>query len=140
MRITKKYAGASCLGKRVYHLYDRPPATTTDVGVAKAELAQLEQRFRIRVEHGQTGMPLPPRADFLLGASNMFGPNQMPALLQSLAAAQASAPAPGAFPLAPPLGVPAVGAPAALPGAAALPFLAPNLLIPGAFPGLPMLP
>lgn len=63
MRITKKFAGASCLGKRVYHLCDRTQATVTDVEMAKAELSRLEHRFRLRVEHGQNGIPLPPRAD-----------------------------------------------------------------------------
>ena len=32
-----------------------------EIEMAKAELAQLEHRFRLRVEHGQTGIPLPPR-------------------------------------------------------------------------------
>lgn len=138
MRITKKYAGASCLGKRVYHLCDRAPATVTDVEVAKAELASLEQRFRLRVEHGQTGLPLPPRTDFLPGATNVFGAaGQVPAaLLQTLAAANTAAAAPGAFPLAVSL---AAGAPVGAPAAAwpgALPFLAQNALIPGAAPGV----
>jgi len=65
MRITKKFAGASCLGKRVYHLCDRTQATVTDVEMAKGELARLEHRFRLRVEHGQTGVPLPPRTEVL---------------------------------------------------------------------------
>lgn len=54
MRITKKFAGASCLGKRVYRLCDRTQATGNDIEMAKAELARLEQRFRARVEQGRT--------------------------------------------------------------------------------------
>ena len=60
MRITKKYAGASCLGKRVYHLHERSNMTTMDVEAAKVELTQLEHRFRMRVEHGQAVSSLPP--------------------------------------------------------------------------------
>jgi len=56
MRITKKFAGASCLGKRVYHLCGRSQATVADIEMAKAELAHLEHRFRCRVEHGRGGM------------------------------------------------------------------------------------
>jgi len=61
MRITKKFAGASCLGKRIYHLCERSQITINDIEIARVELAQLEQRFRLRVEHGQSGIPLPPR-------------------------------------------------------------------------------
>jgi len=61
MRITKKFAGASCLGKRIYHLCERSQITMNDIDIARIELAQLEQRFRLRVEHGQSGLPLPPR-------------------------------------------------------------------------------
>jgi len=63
MRITKKFAGASCLGKYMGGLMgasgsaanQRPPMTSVDVDSAKAELLQLEHRFRMRVEHGQSG-------------------------------------------------------------------------------------
>eukprot|EP00592_Proboscia_alata_P027099 CAMPEP_0194428892 /NCGR_PEP_ID=MMETSP0176-20130528/43560_1 /TAXON_ID=216777 /ORGANISM="Proboscia alata, Strain PI-D3" /LENGTH=1181 /DNA_ID=CAMNT_0039241565 /DNA_START=243 /DNA_END=3788 /DNA_ORIENTATION=- len=60
MRITKKFAGASCLGKRVYHLCERTQATLGDIEAAKAELARLEHRFRFRVEHGQSASVLSP--------------------------------------------------------------------------------
>ncbi|KAI2502475.1 hypothetical protein MHU86_11981 [Fragilaria crotonensis] len=60
MRITKKFAGASCLGKRVFHLCDQTKATVGDIEMAKVELAQLEHRFRLRIHHGQSGVPLPP--------------------------------------------------------------------------------
>lgn len=63
MRITKKFAGASCLGKRIYHLCERSQITINDIEIARIELAQLEQRFRLRVEHGQSGLPLPPRVN-----------------------------------------------------------------------------
>jgi hypothetical protein len=62
MRITKKYAGASCLGKRAYPFCDRTQATFGDIELAKTELAQLEHRFRLRVEHGQCGAPIPSSA------------------------------------------------------------------------------
>ena len=141
MRITKKYAGASCLGKRIYHLCDRTPATVTDVEVAKAELAQLEQRFQLRVELGQTGLPFPPRTEFLSGSSNVFAaaPGQLSALLQSLGSLNAAAPA--AFPLAQSLQAPAqapLGTPAAWPGVS-LQFLAPNNIIQPAGQGFAVL-
>ena len=53
MRITKKYAGASCLGRRVYHFRDRVHPTIAEIQVAKAELDHLEQRFHLRIEGGQ---------------------------------------------------------------------------------------
>ena len=58
MRITKKFAGASCLGRRVFHLRNRPQPSYEEIQMAKAELDGLEQRFRLRVEHGYGGMPL----------------------------------------------------------------------------------
>lgn len=54
MRITKKYAGASCLGRRVYHFRDRVHPTIAEIQVAKAELDHLEQRFRSRIEGGHS--------------------------------------------------------------------------------------
>ena len=59
MRITKKYAGASCLGRRVQQFRDRPPPTIAEIQLAKAELDHLEQRFRMRVEEGYSAIPLP---------------------------------------------------------------------------------
>lgn len=137
MRITKKYAGAACLGKRVYHFVDRPPATVDQVEMAKADLAQLEQRFRLRVEHGQTGIPIPPRNDLLPDPNNssMFAPAQMNNFFQNL-----SATAPGAFASAPSAATVAqtpVRAPAAFPGAL-LPFFNPNALVAGVVPGMPI--
>lgn len=51
MRITKKYAGASCLGKRVYHLAERGENSGSEFEKAKLELAHKEKVFRARVEN-----------------------------------------------------------------------------------------
>ncbi|CAJ1946845.1 unnamed protein product [Cylindrotheca closterium] len=58
MRITKKFTGACGLTRRVYHLHDRRNASPAEVERAKAELNHLEQRFRMRVEQEQSGLPL----------------------------------------------------------------------------------
>jgi hypothetical protein len=68
MRITKKFTGACCLGRRAYHLRDRPRASSAEVEMANLELLHLEQRFRLRVEHEQTGLPLPPQHYQLLAS------------------------------------------------------------------------
>jgi hypothetical protein len=65
MRITKKYTGACCLGRRAFHLRDRPRASPAEVEFARLDLHHLEQRFRLRVEHEQSGLPLPPRQEIL---------------------------------------------------------------------------
>jgi len=57
MRITKKFSGASCLGKRVYNLCDRSQVSPHDQELARAELRALEQRFHMRIEHGNS-LPL----------------------------------------------------------------------------------
>lgn len=80
MRITKKYAGAILSGKRGVHLCNRSPATIADTAIAKAELDQLEYRFRTRLERGQSGVPLPPRTEVLPGASSMLGHQLLPGL------------------------------------------------------------
>ena len=59
MRITKKYAGASCLGRRAYHFRNRPQPSVAEIQLAKVELDLLEKRFRLRVEEGRPGIPLP---------------------------------------------------------------------------------
>lgn len=66
MRITKKFTGACCLGRRVYHLRDRPRATPAELEIAKAERDHLERRFRLRIEHEQSGLPLSRRREMLL--------------------------------------------------------------------------
>eukprot|EP01039_Chlorochromonas_danica_P009505 gene9505-10507_t len=49
MRITKKYTGASCLGKRVYH-FDYLNANHEAAEKARAELEMLETNFRVKLE------------------------------------------------------------------------------------------
>ena len=49
MRITKKYTGASCLGKRVYHSANTK-APREVVESVKIELAYLEEKFRDKLE------------------------------------------------------------------------------------------
>ncbi len=66
MRITKKFTGACCLGRRVYHLRDRPRATPAELEMARIERDHLEQRFRMRIEHEQSGLPLSRRLDMLV--------------------------------------------------------------------------
>ena len=108
MRITKKFAGASCLGKRVYHLCDRSQATVTDIEMAKAELIQLEHRFRLRVEHGQSGAPLPPQvipslpsaAPPIYAATGHAAPAAVAASWLQSIASQMSAQATGTMPFA----------------------------------------
>eukprot|EP00590_Aulacoseira_subarctica_P003376 CAMPEP_0172430174 /NCGR_PEP_ID=MMETSP1064-20121228/53435_1 /TAXON_ID=202472 /ORGANISM="Aulacoseira subarctica , Strain CCAP 1002/5" /LENGTH=766 /DNA_ID=CAMNT_0013176069 /DNA_START=179 /DNA_END=2476 /DNA_ORIENTATION=- len=58
MRITKKIAGASCLAKRVSHFGDRAQASPREVSMAKAELDQLESRFKLRQKLGNCSLPL----------------------------------------------------------------------------------
>jgi len=62
MRVTKKYAGASCLGRRVYHFRDRMHPTISEIQLAKQELDHLEHRFRMRIERGHASPPPQPRA------------------------------------------------------------------------------
>eukprot|EP00542_Grammatophora_oceanica_P022125 CAMPEP_0194033994 /NCGR_PEP_ID=MMETSP0009_2-20130614/6434_1 /TAXON_ID=210454 /ORGANISM="Grammatophora oceanica, Strain CCMP 410" /LENGTH=835 /DNA_ID=CAMNT_0038674729 /DNA_START=27 /DNA_END=2534 /DNA_ORIENTATION=+ len=125
MRITKKFAGASCLGKRVYHLCDRSPGTAADIEMAKAELARLEQRFRLRVEHGQRGVPMPPRIDVLAPMpQSMFAPAAPGASwlqrFASVAAAMSNQAATPTAPTAPAAAAPTIAiAPVAAPGAPA---------------------
>jgi len=75
MRVTKKYAGASCLGRRVYHFRDRVHPTIAEIQFAKQELDHLEQRFRMRIERGHASPPAMP-------------PSVLPASLSSTAGVQ----------------------------------------------------
>ena len=59
MRITKKYAGAACLGKRIHNLCENPQFTPQEIETAKGEIKMLEERFRMRLELGD-GAVLPP--------------------------------------------------------------------------------
>ena len=69
MRITKKYAGASCLGRRVHQFRDRPTPSIAEIQLAKAELDHLEQRFRMRVEEGYSSLPMPSTSDSMFALS-----------------------------------------------------------------------
>lgn len=53
MRITKKFTGTNCLGKRVYHSCERTTATYEVAKQAMGELAELEERFRARLERNK---------------------------------------------------------------------------------------
>jgi hypothetical protein len=50
MRITKKYTGASCLGKRAFHGPLSEKISKDAVSKAEAELAELEAKFKNRLE------------------------------------------------------------------------------------------
>jgi len=50
MRITKKFTGESCIGKRVFHPAVRSTANATAIDKAQAELNALERRWRRRLE------------------------------------------------------------------------------------------
>ena len=96
MRITKKFAGASCLGRRVFHLRNRPQPSYEEIQMARAELDQLEQRFRLRVEHGYGGMPLTNRPEMMLKFSNpvLGAPSSSVGLMSQSSASVQSAPSP----------------------------------------------
>mmetsp|Transcript_35477 Transcript_35477/g.46825 ORF Transcript_35477/g.46825 Transcript_35477/m.46825 type:complete len:619 (+) Transcript_35477:166-2022(+) len=49
MRITKKFTGSSCLGKRVYHSSEATPASATEVEAARIILTDLESKFWSRL-------------------------------------------------------------------------------------------
>lgn len=53
MRITKKFTGTNCLGKRVYHTCERTTATYEVAKQALEEVAELEERFRARLERNK---------------------------------------------------------------------------------------
>lgn len=59
MRITKKFAGASCLSKKIHTLCERPQFTPQEIEAARVEIERLEERFKLRLEHGP-GVVLPP--------------------------------------------------------------------------------
>lgn len=50
MRITKKYTGASCLGKKVYHADNFRGFNRAEIDNATFELRILEQRFRSKLD------------------------------------------------------------------------------------------
>eukprot|EP00542_Grammatophora_oceanica_P019638 CAMPEP_0194042504 /NCGR_PEP_ID=MMETSP0009_2-20130614/14270_1 /TAXON_ID=210454 /ORGANISM="Grammatophora oceanica, Strain CCMP 410" /LENGTH=566 /DNA_ID=CAMNT_0038686371 /DNA_START=585 /DNA_END=2285 /DNA_ORIENTATION=+ len=53
MRITKKFTGDSCIGKRVFHPAVRCPSNAAAIDKAQAELDALERRWRRRLEMQQ---------------------------------------------------------------------------------------
>lgn len=53
MRITKKFTGDSCIGKRVFHPAVRNTANSATIDKAQAELEALERRWRRRLEMQQ---------------------------------------------------------------------------------------
>ena len=101
MRITKKFTGACCLGRRVYHLRDRQQALPAEIKMAQAELDHLEHRFRMRVEHDNSGFPMARRQELLFaqperGVNNLLSIQNIPpaaasSWLQNYAAAAISA-------------------------------------------------
>jgi hypothetical protein len=50
MRITKKFTGEACIGKRVFHPAVRTATNAVAMDAAQTELLQLEQRWRRRLE------------------------------------------------------------------------------------------
>jgi len=53
MRITKKFTGDACIGKRVFHPVVRCPSITALINTAQGELRALERRWRRRLEMQQ---------------------------------------------------------------------------------------
>jgi len=84
MRITKKYAGASCLGNKISRLCDRPKFSPQDIEMARVEIARLERRFQLRLSQG-VGVVLPPDA----GEPVTFERNHATQPLQTISAPQA---------------------------------------------------
>lgn len=85
--------------------------------VARLELQHLEQRFRLRVEHEQSGLPLPPRHE-ILAAQPPPGVPGMPGIPSILASLQGGTPPPNPWlsSVAPPPGIYS-NAPGVAPGA-----------------------
>ena len=135
MRITKKFTGACCLGRRVYHLRDRPQASPTEVAMAKAELDHLEQRFRLRVEHDQSGLPMARRQELLVaqpsGMSSLYPVQNVSAAAAATSWLQNYSPMAGRQQLPLPMAGVQAPAPAALtPPTSSLPNAAGRWLLP----------
>ena len=67
----------------MYHLRERPRASPPELEIAKVERDQLEQRFRMRIEHEQSGLPLSQRPELLLaqpqsGVRSLYPTQGMP--------------------------------------------------------------
>ena len=50
MRITKKYTGASCLGKRVYHTVENRNISEEEIEKTQKEIEELEKKFKDKLE------------------------------------------------------------------------------------------
>ncbi|CAM9439204.1 unnamed protein product, partial [Hapterophycus canaliculatus] len=50
MRITKKFAGASCIGKRVFMPVERTPENLIETHRSRRELEEMARKFHIRLE------------------------------------------------------------------------------------------
>ena len=50
MRITKKYTGASCLGKRVYHNVENRNISEEEIEKTRKEIEELETKFKDKLE------------------------------------------------------------------------------------------
>ena len=50
MRITKKFTGASCIGKRVFHPLSPTPSNENELAAAHVDLARLESAFLSKLE------------------------------------------------------------------------------------------
>ena len=50
MRITKKFTGEACIGKRVFHPAVRTSSNAAAIDKAQAELEELEEKWRKRIE------------------------------------------------------------------------------------------
>ena len=53
MRITKKFTGASCLGKRVYHSSSIKNGADAEVFETTREIEELERRFRLKLKESR---------------------------------------------------------------------------------------
>ncbi|GKY92613.1 hypothetical protein MPSEU_000231400 [Mayamaea pseudoterrestris] len=80
MRVTKKYAGASCLGRRVFQVRDKPQPSILELQLAKAELDMLERRFQVRIEEGRPGVPLAPQFDIALALTQQQQASRAPSI------------------------------------------------------------
>jgi hypothetical protein len=98
MRITKKYAGASCLGKRIHHLCESPRFSPQEIEMAKLEIDRLEERFRMRLVHGAAAtLPPLPRAPLIHGSFAGYGTKSSSSGSQLDSIPQVSSSVAGAF-------------------------------------------
>ena len=96
--------------------------------MASFELLHLEQRFRLRVEHEQTGLPLPPRHELLASQPPAAVVSDVFPSLFSLQQGASSVKATNPW-LQNPVIVPNPGQPSFIPGLAGI---IPNVTAPGA--------